>query len=114
MWTTTVRLVKKVSEKRIYAPIHPGRVLDLEFLEPLGITSYKLAVDIGVDPPRVYKIVKGERGITADTALRLSRYFGNSPEFWIHLQTRYDLEMVKHEAGDRIEREVRPLTAPTL
>lgn len=66
-----------------------------------------------VDPPRVYKIVAGERGITADTALRLARYFGASAQYWLNLQNHYDLEMAKHEAGDRIEREVQPLVTPT-
>ncbi len=97
-----------MAEKRIYPPIHPGRVLELEFLEPLKISAYELAKSIGVDPPRIYKIVKGERGITGDTALRLARYFGNSPEFWINLQSRYDLELARYEAEERIEEEVRP------
>ena len=97
-----------MGEKRIYPPIHPGRVLELEFLEPLGISAYELAKGVGVDPPRIYKIVKGERGITGDTALRLARYFGNSPEFWINLQGRYELEMARYESEERVEQEVRP------
>ena len=95
-------------EKRIYPPIHPGRVLELEFLEPLDMSAYELAKGIGVDPPRIYKIVKGERGISGDTALRLARYFSNTPEFWINLQSRYELEMARYEAEERIEEEVKP------
>jgi addiction module HigA family antidote len=97
-----------MTEKRIYPPIHPGRVLELEFLEPLELSPYGLAKSVGVDPPRIYKIVKGERGITGDTALRFARYFGTSPEFWINLQSRYELEMARYQAEERIEEEVRP------
>lgn len=99
-----------MDEKRTRPPIHPGRVLELEFLEPLEMTPYALAKVLGVDPPRVYKIVRGQRGISGDTSLRLSRYFGNSPEFWSNLQSRYELEMAKYESEERIEREVRPRT----
>ncbi len=80
-------------EERVYPPMTPGRFLELEFLEPLGITSYALAKAIGVDPPRMYKIVAGERAVTADTALRLARYFGTSPQYWLNLQGHYDLEV---------------------
>lgn len=97
-----------MAEKRVFPPIHPGRVLELEFLEPLEMSAYELAKGVGVDPPRIYKIVKGERGITGDTALRLARYFGTSPEFWINLQARHDLEMARYEAEERIEEEVKP------
>ena len=97
-----------MGEKRIYPPIHPGRVLELEFLEPLGMSAYELAKRLGVDPPRIYNIVKGERGVTGDTALRLARYFGNSPEFWINLQSRYELEMARYKSEERVEEEVRP------
>lgn len=97
-----------MAEKRVFAPIHPGRVLELEFLEPLEMSAYELAKGVGVDPPRIYKIVKGERGISGDTALRLARYFGTSPEFWINLQGRHDLEMARYQAGERIEAEVEP------
>lgn len=96
-------------EKRTSPPIHPGRVLELEFLEPLGMSAYGLAKELGVDPPRIYKIVAGERGISGDTALRLARYFGNSPEFWAALQSRYGLELARYEGEDRIEREVQPI-----
>lgn len=88
----------------------PGRVLELEFLEPLEMTPYALAKAIGVDPPRVYAILRGERAITAGTALRLARYFGTSAEFWLNLQNHYDLEVEEERCGETIESEVRPLT----
>ena len=97
------------TEERVYPPMTPGRFLELEFLEPLGITSYALAKAIGVDPPRMYKVVAGERAITADTALRLARYFGTSPQYWLNLQTHYDLEVEEDRIGESIEKEVQPL-----
>ena len=93
-------------------PIHPGEVLAEEFLKPLGITAYRLAAEIGVPAPRVYDIVRGKRGISADTALRLSRYFGTSERFWLNLQVRYDLETEKDRHGEDIKKEVRPLAQP--
>lgn len=99
-----------MSEKRICPPIHPGRVLELEFLEPLEMSAYALAKAIGVDPPRIYKIVAGERGISGDTALRLARYFGGSAEFFMNLQSRYELEMARYEHEDEIERDVQPMS----
>ena len=93
-------------EKKIMPPIHPGEVLMKEFLEPMGITQYRLAKDISVVPRRVNEIVHGKRGITADTALRLSRYFGTSERFWMNLQTRFDMELQKDVLGDRLEKEV--------
>jgi addiction module HigA family antidote len=98
------------ANERIMPPVHPGELLLEEFLGPMGITPYKLAKDIGVLPPRVYEIVKGERSVSADTALRLSRYFGMSEGYWINAQAHYDLELEKDRTGDRIKREVRPLT----
>jgi addiction module HigA family antidote len=98
-------------EKRVYPPMTPGRFLELEFLEPLGITSYALAKAIGVDPPRMYKIVAGERAITAATALRLARYFGTTPQYWINLQTHYDLEVEEDRIGESIEKDVQPRSA---
>ncbi len=98
-----------MTEKRIHPPMHPGRVLELEFLEPLEITPYKLAKDIGVDPPRVYEIVRGGRAISADTALRFARYFGTSAEFWLNLQSHYDLEVEEERSGESIEETVSPL-----
>jgi len=93
-------------EKKIMTPIHPGEILMKEFLEPMGITQYRLAKDISVVPRRVNEIVHGKRAITADTALRLSRYFGTSEKFWMNLQIRYDMELQKDLLGDRLEKEV--------
>ena len=90
-------------------PIHPGEVLLEDFLEPLGVTQYRLAKDIAVPPRRVNEIVHGLRGISADTALRLSRYFGTSAEMWMNLQSRYDLERQRDEAEERILGEVHVL-----
>lgn len=73
----------------------PGEVLKEEFLDPMGITPYKLAKEIYVDPPRIAEIIKGRRRITADTALRFARFFGTSAEFWMNMQSRYDLEILK-------------------
>jgi addiction module HigA family antidote len=87
-------------------PIHPGEVLLEEFLEPMRISQYRLAKDISVPPRRINEIVHGERSITADTALRLARYFGTSERFWLNLQARYDLEVEKDRLGDRLEKEV--------
>ncbi len=93
-------------EKKIMAPIHPGEILLKEFLEPMGITQYRLSKDIHVVPRRVNEIVHGKRAITADTALRLSRYFGTSERFWMNLQIRYDIELQKDLLGDRLEKEI--------
>jgi addiction module HigA family antidote len=90
-------------------PVHPGEILLEEFLKPLGVSQYRVAKDISVPPRRVNEIVHGTRSITADTALRLSRYFGTSEKFWLNLQTRYDLEVVKDLLEDRLESEVRVL-----
>ena len=80
-------------------PIHPGEVLASEFLEPLGLSQYRLAQDMSVPPRRINEIVHGKRAITADTALRLARYFGTSERFWLNLQARYDLEMERDHLG---------------
>lgn len=88
-------------------PIHPGELLLKEFLEPLGITQYRLAKDTSVPPRRINEIVHGKRAISADTALRLSRFFGTSERFWLNLQTRYDLEMEKGRLGSRLDSEVQ-------
>jgi addiction module HigA family antidote len=90
-------------------PIHPGEILMEEFLKPLGISQYKLAKDINVPARRINEIVHGKRSISADTALRLSRYFNLSERFWLNLQTRYDLEMQKDKFKGRIESEVKVL-----
>ena len=92
---------------RDYPPIHPGEILQEEFLEPMGISQYRLAQDIGVPAMRISKIVRGERGISADTALRLARYFGMSVEFWTGIQTHYEVEKAKMTLGKRLEAEVK-------
>lgn len=93
--------MNRTESRELYPPIHPGEILGEEFMEPYDLTSYALAQEIGVDPPRIYKIVKGERSITADTALRLSRLFGTTPQFWLNLQARYDLEVAERDAEAR-------------
>lgn len=85
--------------KKKMAPVHPGEILAEEFLEPFGVTQNKVAVSIGVPPRRINEIVHGKRRITADTALRLARYFGTSADFWLNLQTRYDLEVESDSLG---------------
>ena len=89
-----------------FPPIHPGEILLEEFLEPMGISQYRLAKDINVPPRRINEIVLGKRAITPDTALRLSLFFGLSERFWINLQTRYDIEVEKDRLEDRLEKEV--------
>lgn len=98
--------MSRTDPHELYRPVHPGEILSEEFMEPLDLTSYALAQRIGVDPPRIYKIVKGERSVTADTALRLSRLFGTTPRFWLNLQARYDLEVAERDAQaiEQIER----------
>ncbi len=90
-------------------PVHPGEVLLEDFMKPLGLTQYRLAKDIGVPALRISQIVRGQRAITADTALRLARYFGTSPDVWLRLQAAYDLEVAQREIGKRVEREVKVL-----
>ena len=92
-------------------PIHPGEILKEEFLEPMGISQYRLAKDISVPPRRINEIVHGKRAITADTALRLGRFFAMSPQFWLNLQTRYDLEVTEDQLHDRLINEVQALKA---
>lgn len=89
-------------------PTHPGEVLLEEFLKPMDLSQNRLAIDIGVDARRINEIVLGTRSITADTALRLSRYFGNSPQFWLGLQAEYDLDITLDSLGSRLDKEVRP------
>jgi addiction module HigA family antidote len=91
------------------SPIHPGEVLLEEFIKPMNLSQNRLAIDIGVDARRINEIVLGKRSVTADTALRLARFFGNSPQFWLGLQTQYDLDITEDQLGKRLEREVRPL-----
>ena len=96
---------------KLLEPVHPGEVLMEEFLKPMGISQYRLAKDISVPPRRINEIVHGTRAVTADTALRLSRYFGTTERFWLNLQTQYDIEVEKDRLGDSLEREVQSLAA---
>jgi addiction module HigA family antidote len=98
--------------RRKLPPIHPGEVLQEEFLAPLGISQYRVAKETSVPPRRINEIVRGIRAITADTALRLARYFGTSERFWLNLQARYDLEVEKDRLGARLRREVKALALP--
>ena len=91
------------------APLHPGEILQKEFLEPLGLSQNKLAVALHVPARRINEIVLGKRGITADTALRLSRYFGMSPQFWLGLQMDYELDLAEDLLENKIEKEVTPM-----
>jgi addiction module HigA family antidote len=93
--------------KRNFPPIHPGEILLEEFLRPLGITQYRLAKDISVPQRRISEIVQGKRAISADTALRLARYFDIEPEFWMNLQARHDLRLAQAQLGARLKAEVR-------
>ena len=97
-----------VASGRRLPPVHPGEILRDEFLTPMGISVYRLARAIKVSRPRLNDIVLGHRGVTTDTALRLGRYFGMTPEFWINLQTRYDLDIAERTIRRRIEREIEP------
>ncbi len=92
-------------------PVHPGEILQLEFLEPMGISQYRLSKDISVPPRRINEILLGKRAISADTAIRLGRYFGISPQFWMNLQSRYDLDVAEDRLRGRIEKEVHPRAA---
>ena len=94
-----------MSDQRL-PPIHPGEILQEEFLAPMSLSQYRLAKDISVSARRINEIVHGKRAITADTALRLARYFGMSERFWLNLQARYDLETAKDKLGDRLSTEV--------
>ena len=91
------------------SPIHPGEILEEEFLKPMGISQYRLAKNISVPPRRINEIVHGKRSITADTALRLGKFFGVSAQFWLNLQTRYDLEVTEDLLSDRLDKEVHTL-----
>ena len=95
--------------KKKISPIHPGEVLMEEFLKPMSISQYRLAKDISVPPRRINEIVHGERGMTADTALRLGRYFAVSPQFWLNLQAHFDLAQEEDRIGDRLDQEVHAL-----
>lgn len=98
-------------KSKILANITPGEILEEDFLKAFGLSQYRLAMDIGVPPRRINEIVKGQRAITADTALRLGRYFKMSAEFWLNLQVRYDLEREQERLGKKLESEVKVLAA---
>jgi addiction module HigA family antidote len=89
-------------------PVHPGEILLEEFLKPMGISQYRLAKDTSVPPRRINEIVHGKRAVTADTALRLARFFGTSERFWLELQVQHDLEAERAKLGDRLDHEVKP------
>ncbi|MFT3883418.1 MAG: HigA family addiction module antitoxin [Gemmatales bacterium] len=99
--------------QRKLAPVHPGEILQKEFLRPLALSQYRLAKDMSVPARRINEIVLGTRAVSADTALRLARFFGTSERFWLNLQTRYDLEMEKDRLGERLKREVHVFAKPT-
>ena len=94
-------------------PVHPGEILLEDFMKPLGITQCRLAKDIGVSSLRVSQIVHGKRSISADTAMRLARYFGTSASIWMRIQARYDLEVAQAKSAKRIDMEVKPLRPPS-
>ena len=97
-------------KKRDFPPFHPGEILIAEFLGPLGISQYRLAKDMGVTPRRINEVVHGRRSISADTALRLGHFFGMEAQFWLNLQSRYDMEVTRDQLQDRIMKEVRPFS----
>lgn len=92
-------------------PIHPGEILREEFLVPLGLSASALAIELKVPAPRINEIIRERRSVTPDTALRLARYFGTSPEFWMDLQTAYELKIIAREIGDKVESEIAPRIA---
>jgi addiction module HigA family antidote len=98
-----------MSHKSPITKIHPGEILAEEFLNPMGLSQYRLAKNISVPPRRINEIVQGQRSITANTALRLGRYFGTSPQFWLNLQSHYDLEVETEKLGPRLKSEVKAL-----
>src|SRR5882757_8624645 len=95
-------------------PVHPGDILAHDFMEPLKLSAYKLAKELGVSVPTVNEIVRRRRAVTAEMALRLSRYFGTSAQLWQNLQTQYDLEIASKRIGKKVERAIQPLTRPDL
>lgn len=97
--------------EKVLAPVHPGEVLLEEFLKPLALSQNRLALNIAVPPRRINEIVLGKRRVTAETALRLGRYFNTTPQFWLGLQADYDLDVAADELGDRLDREVHSLVA---
>ncbi len=98
-------------KSKLLTNIAPGEILEQDYLKPFGLSQYRLALDIGVPPRRINEIVKGQRAITADTALRLGRYFKMSAQFWLNLQSHYELEVQQERLGKKLEREVKVLAA---
>ncbi len=92
-------------------PVHPGEILREEFMKPLGLNAHKLAMELHVPAPRIYEIIREERDITPDTALRLARFFGTTPEFWLNLQVHYKLELARDKEQATVKRQVRPFAA---
>ena len=107
--TITEQRQEKMTSNKLN-PVHPGEVLLEEFLKPMGISQHRLALSLGVDARRINEIVLGKRRVTADTALRLAHFFGTSPQFWMGLQSDYDLDVAEDKLGDRLDVEVRELT----
>lgn len=105
---TTSRSLTTTTELTLLDPIHPGEVLLEEFLKPLALSQYRLAAKLHVPTRRINEIVHGKRAVSADSALRLSRYFGTTPVFWLNLQAHYDLDCAEDRSGGEIERQVRP------
>jgi len=105
-----IRRLSKMKQKKL-PPIHPGQILFEEFLQPMGISQYRLAKDTNVPPRRINEIVHGKRAITADTALRLGKFFNMSPQFWMNLQSRYELELAEDKLEDRLGKEVHTYQA---
>ena len=107
MWKLPI-IIREESMKKKQEPVHPGEILMEEFLKPLNMSQYRLAVDICVPPRRINEIIQGKRSVSADTALRLARYFGSSAKFWMNLQAQYDLDLETERIGSRIESEIKP------
>ena len=105
-----ISLTKVVTGKRL-KPVKPGDILSHDFMEPLGLSANALARELHVPPNRISSVLNGSRSITADTALRLARYFGGTAQFWINLQAQYDLELVIRESGSKIQKEISPRAA---
>src|SRR6185503_14128753 len=100
-----------MAKRKIMPPIHPGETLLEDFLKPLGLTAHRLALELLVPATRINDIVRGKRAITADTALRLARYFGTTPQFWVNLQANYDIELALDSRGTEISERIRPYRA---
>ncbi len=101
-------ITDKNTLKKKHAPVHPGEILLEEFLKPLNMSQYRLAKDIRVSPRRINEIIQEKRSVSADTALRLSRYFGGEAQFWLNLQMHYDLDYANQRLGSRLESEIKP------